>query len=45
MGGDFGLGEAASHSTRLPLPNPPITNLDQAVEHSIDHEAVAHVHT
>ena len=30
IGGDFGLGETASCSARLPLPNPPITDLDQA---------------
>ena len=41
MGVDFGLGGAVLGSARPQLPHPPITDLDQAIEHSIDHEAVA----
>jgi hypothetical protein len=45
LGGNFVLGGSASCSTRLSLPHPTITDLDQAVEQTVDHEAVAHVHT
>ena len=41
MGGDFGLGAAASCSARLPLPNPSITDLDQAVELAFNHMSLA----
>lgn len=41
MGSDFRLGEAASCLTRLLLPNPSITDLDQAVEQAVDHLSLA----
>ena len=41
IGGDFGLGGAASCLARRPLPYPAITDLDQAVEQPIDYIPLA----
>jgi len=43
MGGELGLGEAASYSARLPLPNPPISDFDQAIQQPVDQMPLAHL--